>query len=115
MDKQKLIDRTLKRFWERVDKKSKEDCWNWLRSKDTGGYGQFWFLGKNIRASRYSWIVHNGGISNNLWVLHKCDNPACCNPNHLFLGTNSDNIKDSYNKGRSTQKGRNTHPTKKVN
>jgi len=73
-------------------------CWLWLASVDKDGYGQFLY-GK--RAHRYSYEYYNGVIPAGVCVLHKCDNPSCVNPEHLFLGTNRDNINDMVNKGRS--------------
>jgi len=75
-------------------------CWNWCLSQTGGGYGQLIFEGKRIYAHRASWEVHKGPIPIGLWVLHKCDNPACANPSHLFIGTVDDNAKDMVSKGR---------------
>jgi hypothetical protein len=88
------------RFWEKVDKTA--DCWVWTHSTFSGGYGQA-FTGPGKRCSqahRVSWEMHNGPIPPALHVLHKCDNPRCVNPSHLFLGTNQDNIADKVAKGR---------------
>lgn len=86
------------------------NCWE---CKTTGKfrYGSVSINGKFMKAHRYSWEIHNGPIPKGLWVLHHCDNPACVNPEHLFLGTRSDNMKDCYAKGRS----KNTFPKKKHN
>ena len=86
-----------------------DDCWNWLRGKEGHGYGMAWYKGKSVKANRVSWIVHNGnlpewdGYGKGICVLHKCDNPACVNPNHLFLGTQKENIKDRQAKGRTAR------------
>lgn len=94
-------------FWNRVDKLGPVhpvcgQCWTWLGGKNTDGYGNLSkskYVGATL-AHRVSWIIHNGDIPKDLFVLHKCDNPSCVRPDHLFLGTNSDNIADSKAKGR---------------
>lgn len=75
-------------------------CWLWSGGVDGKGYGALWQDNKLQRAHRISWILHNGEIPNRLFVLHKCDTPSCVNPNHLFLGNQSDNTLDSIRKGR---------------
>jgi hypothetical protein len=80
-------------------------CWAWTAGKDKDGYGEFWAgkeLGKehDIGAHRASWLIHKGKISEDMQVLHTCDNPSCVNPEHLFLGTNAKNMKDKVSKGR---------------
>lgn len=100
-------------FWSRVNKSG--DCWLWEGRCDEDGYGLFgeWQRGEgrsiNHRAHRYAWQITYGPIPDGLWVLHKCDTPACVNPSHLFLGTNDDNVADMVAKGR--QFGMVTAPT----
>jgi hypothetical protein len=91
------------RFWPKVDVRGPDDCWTWTGSLDSGGYGQISTIhgGKPMRASRVSWELVNGPIPDGLHVLHKCDNRPCCNPGHLFLGTNRDNVADMHSKGRA--------------
>ena len=75
-------------------------CLEWNGYRDKWGYGNFWFNGKNTFAHRSSWIIHFGEIHNSKQVLHKCDNPPCINPAHLFLGSHADNMRDKLQKGR---------------
>ena len=89
------------RFWAKVEKT--EACWKWHGSKSPGGYGQIREGGRGsalLRAPRYSWAIHIGPIPEGLCVCHKCDNPECTRPDHLFLGTLGDNMRDCYAKGR---------------
>lgn len=76
------------------------NCWIWLGYKDSKGYGQFIFNGKNMLAHRVSYILHVREFDPTLCCLHSCDNPGCVNPDHLFLGTLRDNTKDMIQKGR---------------
>ena len=92
------------RFHSKVDRSGGQDsCWPWTASCVKGGYGQ---IGKGPKGAgcfmshRLAWILEYGPIPNDLQVLHKCDNKKCCNPRHLFLGTQLDNIRDMISKGR---------------
>lgn len=97
---------SVERFWSRVDRQGPGECWPWLASRFKDGYGQF-RLGSHSRAHRISWTLTFGDIPPGLCVLHRCDNPACCNPAHLFLGTNLDNVADMIAKGRNATGDRN--------
>lgn len=87
-------------FWANMEE-TEDGCWEWQLSKQTNGYGQVWFNGEQRTAHRLSWILTHGDIPEGICVLHRCDNPPCCNPDHLFLGTQADNMKDMTQKGRS--------------
>ena len=89
------------RFWSKVAIKEFSDCWEWLGSKKVSGYGQLMLNYYNFYSHRISWQIHNGPIPKGLFVLHKCDNPSCVNPKHLFLGTQLDNMRDRNKKGRA--------------
>ena len=92
------------RFWTRVEKSG--DCWPWNGRLNHAGYGEIDSGGHSrnggrpLLAHRVSWELHYGSIPSGLHVLHQCDNPPCCNPAHLFLGTNTDNVRDKVEKAR---------------
>jgi hypothetical protein len=90
---------THQTFLDRI-KVSESGCWEWQHNKDSRGYGQISINGTHWKAHRYSYHHFKGEIGG-LNVLHKCDNPACCNPDHLFLGNQSENAIDMFKKGRS--------------
>lgn len=101
------------RFWEKVKKTNR--CWLWTGKLDQDGYGRIWsgdYQQKMLRAPRASWMLHRGLIPDGLHVLHRCDNPQCVNPAHLFLGTIKDNNIDMTRKGRNIFQHRN--PVKKL-
>lgn len=91
------------RFWAKVDKSA--DCWLWKSTINAQGYGQYGkkINGKTVsfKAHRVAWEITHGPISTSkLYVCHRCDNPPCVRPDHLFLGTQFDNMKDMTSKGR---------------
>jgi HNH endonuclease len=93
----------VERFWKQVRKSSGNGCWLWTGCTDhrkPHPYGRMRWKGRQIKAHRIAWILTYGEIPDGLWVLHKCDVPLCVRPDHLFLGTNLDNVRDSIAKGR---------------
>lgn len=96
-----ITEQTITRFWSKVDKNG--DCWVWTGSRFTDGYGQFTVAPRNVRAHRFSWVVSHGAIPDGLCVCHKCDNPACVRPDHLFLATSQENTQDKVNKSRQAR------------
>lgn len=93
-----MTEKQLKRFWLKVKKGSTPNsCWEWTGCRGHFGYGR---LFRDSYAHRVSWEIHFGKIPKGLCVLHKCDNPPCVNPKHLWLGTMTDNIQDRDKKRR---------------
>ena len=96
------IDSKLKhRFWSKVDISNNiDDCWEWRASFGFRDYGKIRIGPTYVAAHRVAYYITNGAFNESLNVCHSCDNPKCCNPNHLFLGTQSDNNFDKIQKGR---------------
>lgn len=89
------------RFWAKVDRSGgEESCWPFLGVRDHKGYGRLHTQAGSRLAHRVAWELTNGELQANLCALHTCDNPPCCNPSHLRLGTDADNKRDMHSKGR---------------
>lgn len=94
----------MERFWRYLPSEvSTDECWNWTGHLSPTGYGRFRFRGKHFRAHRFAWVAFVGEIDGGIFVLHKCDNPRCVNPAHLFLGTHDDNMADKVQKNRQAR------------
>jgi hypothetical protein len=94
------------RFWRFVEKSEGDGCWLWTSCRVRSGYGAFGVNGKKLAAHRVSYEMHFGPILDGLWVLHRCDNKHCVRPDHLFLGTHEDNMRDMASKGRAVAPNR---------
>lgn len=98
------------RFWERVDIRGPDDCWEFQGYKNKGGYGTISDAGKTKKAHRVAWeLAHGRKIHEGFHILHHCDNRVCCNARHLWIGTNHQNVRDMERKGRSN------HPSGSMN
>jgi len=95
-----MDEKTVARFWAKVDKRGPDDCWLWTAVRMPVGYGKFWHLGKTLLAHRFA-MEASGASAEGMIVCHRCDNPPCVNPAHLFLGTYKDNRDDMVAKGRA--------------
>ncbi|OGU82649.1 MAG: hypothetical protein A2W11_06160 [Ignavibacteria bacterium RBG_16_35_7] len=99
---------TPERFWSKVGVKTSDECWEYTGHRDSKGYGIAKFMDICKKAHRLAWeftfgLIPKDDSYHGICVLHKCDNPSCCNPNHLFLGTIQDNIKDMDQKQRRSK------------
>jgi len=103
------------RFWSKVVKGSRNECWLWKAGR-VQGYGAFWYKVGPARAHQVSWeLTNKRAIPKGLIIMHSCDTPLCVNPKHLILGTHQQNISDRDQKGRQRTTHGTEHPLAKLN
>lgn len=95
-----ITDKVIKRFHTKYIIDPITGCWNWTGARTSAGYGELGLNGKIVTAHRLSYMIFRGEIPDGFLVCHTCDKPECVNPDHLFLGTNRDNVNDMIQKGR---------------
>lgn len=96
-----ITDKYKARFYSKINPPNVAGCMEWKAGRNIKGYGMFSVRYNNYASHRIAWFLVNGQIPSGMIVCHKCDNPSCCNPEHLFLGTFLDNNRDRAVKGRS--------------
>jgi len=107
-----MVSTPRERITNKVQICAETGCWNWKGAKQGSGYGELIIAGKKYYAHRLAYALFHGKWPGRLYVCHSCDNVSCVNPEHLFLGTQKDNLQDMAAKGRSTRGER--HPQAKL-
>jgi hypothetical protein len=106
----KLTDKDIERFWSGVDRSGgPDDCWIWNGANDRNVYRQFWLNGRNVQATHIALALDGRPLRPGFDALHHCDNKPCCNPRHLYEGTDVDNVRDMYQRGRVHPRTKLTH------
>ena|SRR3990167_2897409 len=106
----------VSKFWSLVQQRGPDDCWEWQGNRGRHGYGRLTFNYKPLWAHRLAYEFEHGALPENKVICHKCDNPPCVNPKHLFAGSQTDNVLDVWSKGRGVNpplhKGETHHKAK---
>ena len=95
-----LSDTDIKRFWGHIDIKSEDECWEWKIFTTPKGYGQFQANRCTYKSHRLAYYLTYGKIPEDLYICHKCNNRKCCNPKHLYAGTQKENVQDCIRSGK---------------
>jgi hypothetical protein len=98
-------------FWSRVQIGGPDECWPWLGGCSSNRYGIVWFKGIHISAHRLAWKFNRRRTPGRWHIRHRCDNPPCCNPKHLFRGTQTQNLREASKRGRMSENHRGPNPT----
>ena len=115
MTREELIARYAddeQRLWDKIDRRGEHECWPWTAGTGSRGYGRFKYRGRMQYAHRLVFEDEYGPIPDGLEVCHSCDNPPCCHPEHLSIGTRTDNMRDAVEKGRTASGDRHKSRTK---